>query len=75
MEKETKKHLFKGLAIAALTLGLLIFIPIIGGIISERSAFQTEVVQEVSEKWGDQQTLYGPFILLEYRIATINEKK
>ncbi|MGQ8867801.1 cell envelope integrity protein CreD [Myroides sp. TSA_177.3] len=74
MEKETKKHLFKGLAIAALTLGLLIFIPIIGSIISERSAFQTEVVQEVSEKWGDQQTLYGPFILLEYRVATINEK-
>lgn len=74
MEKETKKHLFKGLAIAALTLGLLIFIPIIGSIITERSSFQSDVIQEVSEKWGAQQTLYGPFILLEYRIATTNEK-
>ena len=74
MEKETKKHLFKGLAIAALTLGLLIFIPIIGSIVTERSTFQSEVIQEVSEKWGTQQTLYGPFILLEYKIATTNEK-
>ncbi len=74
METETKKHLFKGLAIAALTLGLLILIPIIGNIISERSAFQSEVVQEVSEKWGDSQTLYGPFLLLEYKVPIRNEK-
>lgn len=74
METETKKHLFKGLAIAALSLGLLILIPIIGNIISERAKFQNEVVQEVSEKWGDQQTLYGPFLLLEYRTPTKNAK-
>lgn len=74
METETKKHLFKGLAIAALTLGLLILIPIIGNIISERSAFQTEVVQEVSEKWGGSQTLYGPFLLIEYKVPIRNEK-
>lgn len=73
MEKETKKHLFKGIAIAALSLGLLILIPIIGSIISERTRFQTDVIREVSEKWGAEQTLYGPFLLIEYRTPTLGD--
>lgn len=45
---------------------LLLMIPLafIKGLIAERAARQVQVVQEVSSKWGGEQTLTGPFLEL-----------
>ena len=56
----------KGLVIFVLTLLLLIPTSMIEGLIIERQGRQQEAVEEVSGKWGRQQTLAGPFLILPY---------
>ncbi|UVD79606.1 cell envelope integrity protein CreD [Myroides albus] len=67
MEKENQKPMIKGIIITVLSLLLLIAIPFITGIVSERESFQREVKNEVTSKWGNEQTIYGPFIYVEYK--------
>lgn len=56
----------KGLVIFILTLLLLIPTSMIESLIVERQGRQQEAIDEVSGKWGRQQTLAGPFLILPY---------
>ncbi|KZE80267.1 hypothetical protein AV926_10410 [Myroides marinus] len=66
MIKENQKPMIKGLIIVVLSLMLLITLPFISSLISEREVFQEEVTSEITSKWGQNQTLFGPFIYVEY---------
>lgn len=57
------------LKIAAIfVIGLLLLIPtaMIENLIFERESTQKEAISEVSGKWGNEQTLTGPFISIPY---------
>lgn len=56
----------KGLVIFVLTMLLLIPTSMIESLIFERQGRQQEAVAEVSGKWGRQQSLAGPFLILPY---------
>ena len=49
-------------------IGLLLLIPtsMIKNLINERESTQIEAIREVSSKWGEEQTLTGPFITIPY---------
>lgn len=49
-------------------IAVLLLIPtgMITNLIHEREAVQKEAIEEVSSKWGDAQTLTGPFISIPY---------
>lgn len=49
---------------------LLFIIPLvmIGSLIEERSAARNEVVIEVGEKWGTEQKLVGPILMVPYNV-------
>lgn len=49
-------------------IGLLLLIPteMIESLIHERESTQQNAVREVSSKWGEEQTLQGPFISIPY---------
>ncbi|MCB9305098.1 MAG: cell envelope integrity protein CreD [Lewinellaceae bacterium] len=56
----------KGVMIAFLVLVLLIPTFMIQGLISERESRQAEAIFEVSSKWGQSQTIAGPFLVIPY---------
>ncbi|HEY4539303.1 MAG TPA: cell envelope integrity protein CreD [Faecalibacter sp.] len=66
--------LLKGFFVFILTLILLIPIPIILSIIEERSNYQKQVVNEISTKWSGEQVLYGPYLWMNYKVISENEK-
>ena len=66
--------LIKGFLVFVLTLIMLIPIPIILSLIEERTAYQEEVINEISNKWSGDQVLYGPFLWINYKVVTTNEK-
>ena len=49
-------------------IGLLLLIPaqMIRSLVYEREARQRDAISEVSSKWGQQQTLSGPFITIPF---------
>lgn len=53
---------------AIIVIGLLLLIPtsMIKGLIRERENTQRKAIYEVSSKWGEEQTLTGPFITVPY---------
>jgi len=57
-------------------LSLLFLIPIgmIRGLIFERERAKQEAIQEISQKWGGQQTIAGPILSIPYKKDVINEK-
>lgn len=57
---------FKAAAIIVITLLLLIPTSMIKNMILERESTQREAIREVSSKWGEEQTLSGPFISVPY---------
>lgn len=67
-----KKNLFKeSAAIKLAAIGVLIVILLlpsrmIESLIRERAAISREVVDEVASKWGNKQTVTGPFISVPY---------
>jgi inner membrane protein len=65
---KTLKHniYFKIGTIVIVTLLLLIPSHLIRNLISEREYTQNEAIREVSSKWGEQQTISGPFISIPY---------
>ncbi|MEK6492633.1 cell envelope integrity protein CreD [Myroides odoratimimus] len=73
MKKENYKPMIKGVIISVLSLMLLITLPFISSLISERESFQSEVTTEVTSKWGQKQTIYGPFVLVEYYTNYLTE--
>ena len=69
--QKTSNTVLKGFLIALLIGGLMIPAFMISRLIREREEVQKEAVSEVSSKWGNRQTLVGPFISVPYKI---NEK-
>ncbi|HUH35813.1 MAG TPA: cell envelope integrity protein CreD [Moheibacter sp.] len=57
---------FKIAAIALITILLLIPTSMIKGLIHEREMTQNHAIHEVSAKWGEQQTISGPFVSIPY---------
>lgn len=57
---------FKIGTIIVIILLLLIPTQMIESLIYERESTQNEAIQEVSSKWGERQTLLGPFISIPY---------
>jgi inner membrane protein len=64
--KSNQSVSFKLIVIGVL---ILIFIPVsvmVQALISERADRQSETVQEVSDKWGAEQTIIGPVLTVPY---------
>ncbi len=70
---------FKFFAILLITLLLLIPGSEVESLIRERQLMQDSVVNEISDKWGNRQTLGGPFLTVPYRtlenVGLANEKR
>jgi len=58
--------------IATLILILLIPLAFVKELIREREYRQTDVINEINEKWGEEVTLYGPILKVPYK--TYKEK-
>lgn len=61
------------LIVGFILLILLIPLGFVKNLIRERGFRQTEVIQEINQKWGNQVTLYGPIIKVPYK--TYKEEK
>jgi len=57
---------FKVTTIVIITLLLLIPTFMIRTLITEREWTQNDAIREVSAKWGEEQTISGPFISIPY---------
>lgn len=68
-ETFTNTVLVKAIITGVLILLLLIPAEFIKSLIKERQARQTNVVEEVSEKWAKAQQLSGPYIYLPYTVS------
>lgn len=65
--KSMKNNLyFKIATIAVIAILLLIPTAMINSLIGERETTQNTAIQEVSSKWGGEQTISGPFISIPY---------
>lgn len=60
--------------IGVLTVGLLIPSLLILGLVDEREATRDNAVREVSEKWGNAQTVAGPILTVPYRVVSHTTK-
>ncbi len=69
-------HTVKFAAVGLLVLLLLIPTSMIEGLISERQSQSQRVSNEISSKWGYEQTIAGPIINIPYKevVASQNEK-
>lgn len=64
---------FKGIAIFFLMLILLIPSAMVEDLIYERQGRQNEAIFEVSSKWGQQQTINGPVMVIPYEFSVQND--
>ncbi|WP_147678930.1 cell envelope integrity protein CreD [Algibacter pacificus] len=66
------------LMVGFLVIILLIPLSFINNLISERAYRQSDVVNEINEKWGENVLVYGPFLKIPYKTytetKTYNEK-
>ena len=60
-------HTVKFAAVGILVLLLLIPTYMIQGLISERQSQSQNVINEISSKWGYDQTIAGPIINIPYK--------
>ncbi len=70
--KKTTNYIRRSITLKILSVGfliLLLLIPagMIKGLIRERQSRRDSVVTEISNKWGDSQTITGPFITVPFR--------
>ena len=65
--KSLKTNIFFKIGIIVVIV-LLLLIPtaMIRGLIREREYTQKDAIQEVSSKWGEEQTLSGPYVTVPY---------
>ncbi len=59
--------------IAALVILLLIPAGMISVVVNERGYRQGEVVEEISSKWADAQTITGPLLVIPYKTFTVQK--
>ena len=57
----------KIISIGVLVLVLLIPTSMISSLLKERESRRDSVVQEINQKWGNSQTITGPFITVPYK--------
>jgi inner membrane protein len=62
----------RGLLLAGLTLVLNIPLGLVGGVIADRQAHESEAASNIADSWGRAQTFVGPMIVLPYRPADGN---
>ncbi len=74
-KKLSENILIKGLLVTVLILAMLIPVPFILNVISEREEYQKNTVKEVGDKFGGNQTLYGPFLKIPYTRNSDKVKK
>jgi inner membrane protein len=63
---ESNRTLIKTALIALLTLVMLVPAAFIRQLVNERQSRQQEVIQEVSSKWAQAQTIKGPVLMIPY---------
>ena len=61
--------------VAMLTLMLLIPLAMIQSLIGERQNTRQEVVREITSKWGGEQTITGPCLVIPYEEIRVEEKR
>ena len=61
-----RNTLVQGVAIGALALILQIPVLFIKGIVWEREGTRQEAINEITGKWGKQQEVFGPFLVVPY---------
>lgn len=59
--------LLKGIIVIILTLLMLIPINMVMSLIEERSKNKNEVTEEITSKWGGEQTITGPILVIPYQ--------
>ncbi len=65
---------FRIVIVGVLALLLLIPVGFISNLIHERENTKREAVSEISQKWGEQQTIAGPILSIPYKKYATNEK-
>jgi len=73
-DKHSNKVLIKAAITAALILVLLIPTWFVSSLVTERANRQNEVVNEVTGKWADPQTITGPYVSIPYSITGKDQK-
>ena len=63
---ESNSILIKGLVVGAIILVMLIPIHLVKSLIEERESTKDSVDMEISSKWGGEQHLIGPILVLPY---------
>jgi inner membrane protein len=70
--KKTSQFIKRSMTLKIMSVGILILLLLIPasmvkGLIGERQSRRDAVVEEISGKWGDSQTLTGPFLTVPYK--------
>lgn len=70
--KKTSNYIKKSITLKIVSVGILILLLLIPAgmiqsLISERQDRRDSVVHEISQKWGDRQTITGPFITVPFK--------
>ncbi len=71
--EKTKKIFTHSPTIKMITIGILVLILLIpatmtSSLLQERKVRKNRVVAEINQKWGNQQTITGPFITVPYKV-------
>jgi inner membrane protein len=61
-----ESYLVKLLFIVSLILFMLIPLNMVGGLISERQQFNQDVTKDIVQKWGGEQIIKGPILIIPY---------
>ena len=70
--KKTANYIKGSITLKIFSVGILILLllipaAMIQNLVSERQSRRDSVVKEISQKWGDSQTITGPFITIPFQ--------
>jgi len=72
---DRNKTLIKGFLIGFLILLMLIPAALVSNLVDERQGRQQQVVEEVSSKWANEQTITGPVLVVPYKTYVMMDGK
>ncbi|MDH4263779.1 MAG: cell envelope integrity protein CreD [Spirochaetia bacterium] len=77
--EKTSNYFKKSVTLKILTVGFLILVMLIPAamiqnLIQERQSRRNSVVSEISQKWGNKQTVTGPFITIPFKTTFKDDK-
>jgi inner membrane protein len=75
MDSMRSSHTLRLLTVGLLVLLLQIPVAMIGGQVSERQQRSLEAIEEVSSKWGKQQFISGPALVVPYTYRWVEKKR